>query len=191
MLLLIKKRAKAKCIHQVIFYGVPRHISSSSCGVLWLPRCLPAHRRPCSAATPRACNDSQPLCSGVNYQGNESLRICSGGRQCKLSPDFQKYRSKTCHFKRKLYFFSGEGLGPVDHTNGSVSASHRISARSTPVNQRCGCDIVWSHRLITCHRSWRHRRLETERWPPMKSISRNTTWLVIEQARHTKFAVIG
>jgi len=38
------------------------------------------------------------------------------------------------------------------------------------------------HRVTTCHRSWRHRRLETERWPPLKSINRNTTWLVIEQA---------
>jgi len=23
------------------------------------------------------------------------------------------------------------------------------------------------HRVTTCHRSWRHRRLETERWPPL------------------------
>ena len=26
------------------------------------------------------------------------------------------------------------------------------------------------------------RRLETQRWPPLKSINRNTTWLVIERA---------
>jgi len=23
------------------------------------------------------------------------------------------------------------------------------------------------HRVTTCHRSWRHWRLETERWPPL------------------------
>jgi len=48
-----------------------------------------------------------------------------------------------------------------------------------------------AHRVITCHRSWRHRRLETERWPPLKCINRNPTWLVIARAWHTKFAVIG
>ena len=31
-------------------------------------------------------------------------------------------------------------------------------------------DICCHHRVTTCHRSWRHRRLETERWPPLKSI---------------------
>jgi len=41
----------------------------------------------------------------------------------------------------------------------------------------------YRHRVTTCHRSWRHRRLETERWPPLKSINRNTTWLVVEHCR--------
>jgi len=49
----------------------------------------------------------------------------------------------------------------------------------------------WPHRVTTWHRSWRHRRLETERWSPLKSINRNPTWLVIAQVWHTKFAVIG
>jgi len=31
-----------------------------------------------------------------------------------------------------------------------------------------------NHRVTICHRSWRHRRLETERWPPLKSININT-----------------
>jgi len=29
--------------------------------------------------------------------------------------------------------------------------------------------VKWesNHRVITCQQSWRHRRLETERWPPL------------------------
>ena len=52
-------------------------------------------------------------------------------------------------------------------------------------------ELCYTHRVTTCHRNWRHRRLKTERWLPLKSINRNMTWLVIEQAWHTKFAVIG
>jgi len=65
------------------------------------------------------------------------------------------------------------------------------SARLCPPANEHKTTVHSYHRVTTCHRSWRHRRLETERWPPLKSINRNTTWLVIEQAWHTKFAVIG
>ena len=51
--------------------------------------------------------------------------------------------------------------------------------------------ITSTESSCTCQQTWRHRRLETERWPPLKSINRNPMWLVIEQAWHTKFAVIG
>ena len=34
----------------------------------------------------------------------------------------------------------------------------------------CGC----FHRVIICQQRWGHRRLETEKWPPL----RNPTWLV-------------
>jgi len=70
---------------------------------------------------------------------------------------------------------------------GSNGQIHSPSIEHGSHNCKCGA----KHRVTTCHRSWRHRRLETERWPPLKSINWNATWLVIEQAWHTKFAVIG
>jgi len=36
-----------------------------------------------------------------------------------------------------------------------------------------------NHRVITSQHSWRHRRLETKKWPPLKSINRiRRDWLL-------------
>jgi len=48
----------------------------------------------------------------------------------------------------------------------SSSTTYRIKLNSS------------NYRVIISQQSWRHRRL-AERWPPLKSINRNPTWLVI------------
>jgi len=63
-----KAICRGKYSDPVIFYAVLRHISSSSCDALLLPRCLLVHHRPCSAAVLPTFNDNQ----SINNHNNQS-----------------------------------------------------------------------------------------------------------------------
>jgi len=137
--------------------------------------------------------DNQRMLSSLTSQLEikTSLRLGAVLKDCQfinrtVNSQFLTQLWMSRHETSQLTSVASEGLtastSPASTSNKNSYGLYKMETQSTNNGTNKGSSF---------QHSWRHRRLETKRWLPLKSINRNLTWLVIEQAWHTKFAVIG
>jgi len=82
-----------------------------------------------------------------------------------LKREINRIRIRAAPPREKNTEQTGETCG----IEGTTNRPGRLENITTNGTMGIGVNSVGvgDHRVTTCHQSWRHRRLETERWPPL------------------------